>query len=116
MAKNGIPANLISLHQAEEQLRDKATDLISDDARFSLHLAAIEQAMKLADLLLGPFMEKSTLEAVISEMGQLALMVGEQLDRFFPKHWDKANLPRAGFMQVQRQWLETFYSSTAPSG
>jgi hypothetical protein len=32
----------------------------------------------------GPFMEATTLEAVISEMGRLAVQAGEQLNLFFP--------------------------------
>jgi hypothetical protein len=36
------------------------------------------------DAVIGPFMKATALEAVISEMGRLAVQVGEQLNRFFP--------------------------------
>jgi hypothetical protein len=37
-----------------------------------------------SDAIIGPFIEATTLDAVISEMGPLAIQVGEKLDLFFP--------------------------------
>jgi hypothetical protein len=45
-----IPAKLIGLHHCEEQLREKAVDLVQGDQRLQLHLATIEATMDLADV------------------------------------------------------------------
>ena len=51
MTRDIIPQKLASLHSAEEQLRQKASNMIADDARLQLHLAVTEAAMDLADML-----------------------------------------------------------------
>jgi hypothetical protein len=56
-------------------------------------------------------MEAKSLEAVISEMGRLAVEVGEQLDRFFPADW--AIPPRVGFAGLKRDWLNRFHPTAA---
>ncbi|BAR58787.1 hypothetical protein ACVIWV_006226 [Bradyrhizobium diazoefficiens] len=63
------------------------------------------------DAVIGPFMEATSLEAVISEMGRLAVQVGEQLDRFFPSDW--GNPSRVAFAQLKRDWLNRFYPNAA---
>jgi hypothetical protein len=65
------------------------------------------------DAVIGPFMEATSLEAVISEMGRLAIQVGEQLDRFFPANWDQGMLSRVGFAQLKQNWINTFYPTAA---
>jgi hypothetical protein len=57
-------------------------------------------------------MEKTTLEAVFSEMGQLAIQVGEQLNHFFPNDWGKAIAPRLALAHAKKQWLNEFYPNT----
>ncbi len=64
------------------------------------------------DAVIGPFIEASSLEAVLSELGRLAVQAGEVLDSFFPKTWDAALPARDAFARLKGQWLETFYSST----
>lgn len=54
-------------------------------------------------------MEKTTLEAVISEMGRLAIQVGEQVNLFVPEDLEKVISPCLAFAQVKRRWLEEFY-------
>ena len=61
------------------------------------------------DAVIGPFIEASSLEAVLSEIGRLAVQAGEVLDSFFPKTWDAAFPARDAFAQLKEQWLETFY-------
>ncbi|MFO1035648.1 MAG: hypothetical protein U1E45_02275 [Geminicoccaceae bacterium] len=61
------------------------------------------------DAVIGPFIEASALEAVISEMGRLAVQVGEQLNRFFPTDWQEGLPSRLAFAQLKRTWLATFY-------
>lgn len=46
-----LPDNLVTLHSGEEDLREKALELIGQDARLLLHLGVVERAMDLADLL-----------------------------------------------------------------
>ena len=63
------------------------------------------------DAVIGPFMEATSLEAVISEMGRLAVQVGEQLDRFFPADWGTPS--RVAFAQLKQNWINTFYPTAA---
>jgi hypothetical protein len=44
-----IPPHLADLHNAEEQLREKARAMIAADPRLQLHLAVTEAAMESAD-------------------------------------------------------------------
>jgi hypothetical protein len=65
------------------------------------------------DAVIGPFMEATSLEAVISEMGRLAVQVGEQLDRFFPTDWEQGIPSRVAFGQLKQNWMNTFYPTAA---
>ena len=50
--KHGIlPTNLARLYAGEEQLRDRAISIVAGDVSAQLHLASIEAAMDLADVL-----------------------------------------------------------------
>jgi hypothetical protein len=60
------------------------------------------------DAVIGPFMEATSLEAVISEMGRLAVQVGEQLDRFFPADWGIPS--RVAFARLKQKWINQFYA------
>jgi hypothetical protein len=63
------------------------------------------------DAVIGPFMEFTTLRAGISEMGRLAIQVGEKLDLFFPVDW---GLPsRLAFGKLKQDWINTFYRNPA---
>ena len=61
------------------------------------------------EAVIGPFIEAGSLEAVLSEMGRLAVQVGEVLNHFFPETWVDAVAARAAFARVHRAWLDTFY-------
>ena len=63
------------------------------------------------DAVIGPFIEASSLQAVLSELGRLAVQAGVVLDSFFPKTWDAAFPARDAFAQLREQWLDTFYRS-----
>ena len=65
------------------------------------------------DALIGPFMEATTLEAVISEMGRLAIQVGEKLNLFFPADWPQGLPSRLSFTKLKQRWIATFYPSVA---
>ena len=51
MTNDLIPENLTLLYQGEEMLRERALALVAGDPRLCLHLAVMEHAMDLADLL-----------------------------------------------------------------
>lgn len=61
------------------------------------------------DAVIGPFMEATALEAVISEMGRLAVQVGEQINAFLPTDWTRGHPARLAFAQLKLQWISTFY-------
>lgn len=61
------------------------------------------------DAVIGPFIEKSSLEAVLGEMGRMAHQVGVHLIAFYPSGWDRASPVRTAFNAVSAKWIETFY-------
>ncbi len=61
------------------------------------------------DAVIGPFIETSALEAVVSEMGRLAVQVGEQINAFLPADWMSGQHARLGFAHLKMQWRSTFY-------
>jgi hypothetical protein len=61
------------------------------------------------DAVIGPFMEKRVLEAVISEMGRLAVQLGETLSAFFPAEWPFGFASRVAFDDTKQRWITTFY-------
>jgi len=66
------------------------------------------------DVVIGPFLEATTLDATISEMGRLAVQVGEQLNLFFSNDWEKGIESRLAFARVKQHWIATFYPKSAP--
>jgi hypothetical protein len=69
------------------------------------------------DAVIGPFMEATILEAVLSEMARLAIQVGEKLDLFFPPDWQRALPSRLAFAQLKQRWIATFYPGAGrPTG
>lgn len=64
------------------------------------------------DAIIGPFMEATLLEAVVSEMGRLAVQVGEQISAAISPDWPPALASRFAFAQLKRDWISTFYPDT----
>jgi hypothetical protein len=60
------------------------------------------------DAVIGPFVEKEALEAQLSEMGRLAVQVGEILTAFFPSWWGPAAECRSSFDKAKVEWLHQF--------
>lgn len=75
----------------------------------TMRSACMMRPEKEGDAVIGPFMEITSLEAVISEMGRLAIQVGEQLDLFFPEDWDVPVPSRLAFAKSKKLWLDKFY-------
>ena len=54
----------------------------------------------------GPFFELRFLHAVLTEMGCLAVEVGDVLDRFFPETWVDVLQVRAAYARSRKHWLD----------
>jgi hypothetical protein len=65
------------------------------------------------DAVIGPFMEKTAMGAVVFEIGRLAIQVGEKLDLFFPADWSPGLASRLAFAKLKQRWMATFYPTTA---
>lgn len=61
------------------------------------------------DAQIGPFFDTTALEAVLSEMGRLAVQVGEQIDAFMPEPEGRALALRCNFAGAKAKWMATFY-------
>jgi hypothetical protein len=75
----------------------------------SMKSAFMMRPKKDGDAVIGPFVEATTLEAVISEMGQLAVQFGEKIDHFIPVEWTYALPSRLAFAEKKNLWIRTFY-------
>lgn len=67
------------------------------------------------DIQIGPFFDATALEAVLSEMGRLAVQLGEQVDAFMPEPQGRVLQLRLGFASAKLEWVNTFYGQTAAS-
>lgn len=72
--------------------------------------AYMMRPQKDGDAVIGPFIEKTTVDAVLSEMGKLAVQAGEILDAFFPEDWTTPLPAREAFTEKKREWITTFYN------
>ena len=68
------------------------------------------------DAVIGPFMAPDSLQAVLSEMGRLAVQVGELLDHFFPETWADVLPAREDSARGRLEWLATFYPPKPRAG
>lgn len=97
-----------------ERKRAEIYGLLSELAAHpSMSSALMMRPQRGGDAVIGPFIESSTLEAVLAELGRLAIQVGEILDQFFPKTWNDALPTRVAFAEVKQEWIETFYAEPA---
>jgi hypothetical protein len=65
------------------------------------------------DAVIGPFLETTALDAVLFEIGRLAIQVGEKLDLFFPADWPQGLPGRLAFAVLKQHWIATFYPTAA---
>jgi hypothetical protein len=63
------------------------------------------------DAQIGPFFDVTAFEAMLSEMGKLAVQVGEHLDGFMPDPMGKSLAVRRGFVVMKGRWIERFYGA-----
>lgn len=59
----------------------------------------------------GPFIDSSALEAVLSEMGRLALQVGEVVGSYIPKAFEPGQGAISLFNDQKLTWVREFYPS-----
>lgn len=92
-----------------ERKRAAMYDMFSELAGHATMQSIAMLRPKGMDAQVGPFFDLTALEAVLSEMGRLAVQVGEQIDRFLPDPKGAALPLRHGFASVKARWLATFY-------
>lgn len=94
--------------------RAQLYELFSELAGHPTMLSAeMMRPVKGGDAVIGPFIEKTSLEAVVAEMGRLAIQVGQHLLSFYPAAWVRADPVREAFASVSVRWIETFYGEWA---
>lgn len=76
----------------------------------TMNSSLMMRPQKGGDAVIGPFIEETSLEATLSEMGRLAVQAGQQLLGFVPVDWTPALEPRLAFAEKTKQWLAIFYS------
>jgi hypothetical protein len=97
-------------HGHTERRREQMYKLFSELAAHpTMKSSWMMRPEKNGDAVNGPFMEPTSLEAVISEMGRLAIQTGQHLIAFFPDDWAHGLETRVAFGQVANEWLATFY-------
>ncbi len=65
--------------------------------------------VKEGDAVIGPFIEPTTVEAVLSEMGRLAVQIGDVLAEFIPSGWRPGLPVRLAFIESKTEWIGRFY-------
>lgn len=65
------------------------------------------------DAVIGPFLEKTSLDAVLSELGRLSVQVGEVLGAFAPRDFSKGQGVLLRFTSIKGMWLQEFYLEQA---
>jgi len=95
-----------------EKKRAEAYELLSELAAHpTMSSVLMMRPSEGGDAVIGPFVETTTLEAVLAELGKLAIQVGETLDQFFPETWEYGFEARVVFAEVKREWLDECYSA-----
>ena len=64
------------------------------------------------DARIGPFLDPTALEATASELGRLAIQVGEQIDAFFPDTGREVLEARLAFARTKSMWFKEFYGTS----
>jgi len=95
--------------------RAEVYDLFSELAGHpNMKSVLMMRPQKEGDAVIGPFIETGMLSAVLSELGRLAVQVGEILTLFFPTAHGQAE--RRLFAATKLKWLSTFYGKGPTEG
>jgi hypothetical protein len=97
-----------------ERKRAAAYELFSELAGHATMQSIAMLRPKNMDAQIGPFFDATALEAVLSEMGRLAVQAGEQIDAFVAGTSGEASVVRHDFLGAKRRWIERFYGDQAP--
>ncbi len=62
------------------------------------------------DARIGPFLDPTSLEAIVSESGRLAVQVGEKIVAFFPDA-GRNQEARLAFSRAKDVWIREFYGA-----
>jgi uncharacterized protein YlaN (UPF0358 family) len=62
------------------------------------------------DAFIGPFVKDHMLQAVLTEMGTLAIEASEYLDAFFPESWESVKSARSHYLLQRKRWFKKFLS------
>ncbi|MEQ8371353.1 MAG: hypothetical protein RIE31_11970 [Alphaproteobacteria bacterium] len=95
------------------ELYAQFSELAGHPSMKSVHMMCPEKG---SDAVIGPFMEATALEAVLSEMGRLAIQAGEHLAAFFPPEWGHGKCSRDAFTRVKLEWIGRFYPQATSLG
>lgn len=73
----------------------------------NMHSQHMLRPEKGGDIVMGPFIEATTLQAGLSELGRLAIQAGDVMNAFFPEEWDVSSV-RASYAETRKQWADLF--------
>jgi hypothetical protein len=63
----------------------------------------------------GPFLDPTALEVVLSELGKLAVQVGELIGAYMPAGWEKGAITRQAFELTKARWMAEFFGNVSKS-
>lgn len=93
---------------AGENKRAEIYKMFSDlSVHPNMHSQHMLRPEKGADIVVGPFMESTTLQAGLSELGRLAIQAGDVMNAFSPAEWD-VSLVRASYSETRKKWADLF--------
>jgi hypothetical protein len=75
----------------------------------TMQSAEMMRPVKGGNAVIGPFMEATSLNAVLSELGRLSVQVGEVLGVFTPPDFTKGQGVLLRFLSTKNLWLREFY-------
>jgi hypothetical protein len=88
-----------------EELYKMFSKLAAHPNMHSQHMLLPEKG---GDITMGPFMEVTTLQAGLGELGKLAVQTGEIMDVLLHKEWNPEEV-RTSFKFIKKKWIEKFY-------
>ena len=90
--------------------RDEAYDLFCELAGHpNVRMADMLRPTPDSKIALGPFLEPSSLEAVLAEMGKLAVQVGENLSIFISDVCSSPHKSQIHFNSLKTDWIKHFF-------
>lgn len=93
-----------------EKKRAAMYELFSELASHpTMQSAEMMRPIKGGNAVIGPFVEATSLDAVLSELGRIAVQVGEVLGVFIPSDFSKGQGVVRRFATTKSMWLLVFY-------